>query len=282
MAAATPLDRDHPGFADAVYRARRDAIAATSAGYRPGSPIPEVAYTDTEHEVWRTVSRQLAAKHEQYACAEYRSAAARLDLPADEVPQLAMVSDRLRRLTRFAIAPVPGLVPVRTFYGSLAVRTFLSTQYVRHHSVPLYTPEPDIIHEVIGHANFLASERMADLYQAAGQASRRTESVAAIDFFSRVFWFSIEFGLVWEGGELRTYGSGILSSFGELDHFREAAIRPFDLRAMGTQDYDISVYQPVLFAAPSFDRAMDELHAFFSAYDDDAYRRLALDPSHAA
>jgi len=282
MAAGTQLDRDHPGFTDAVYRARRDTIAATSAGYRPGSPIPEVAYTDTEHEVWRTVSRQLAAKHEQYACAEYRSAAARLDLPADEVPQLAMVSDRLRRLTRFAIAPVPGLVPVRTFYGSLAERTFLSTQYVRHHSVPLYTPEPDIIHEVIGHANFLASERMADLYQAAGQASRRTESVAALDFFSRVFWFSIEFGVLWEGGELRTYGSGILSSFGELDHFRDAAIRPFDLRAMGTQDYDISVYQPVLFAAPSFDHAMTELHAFFSTYDDDAYGRLALDPSHAA
>jgi len=273
MAAGAKLDQDHPGFADPEYRARRDAIAADSAGYRPHSPIPAVAYTDTEHEVWRTVSRQLAPKHEQYACAEYRSAAARLDLPTDEVPQLAAVSARLQRLTRFGIAPVPGLVPVRTFYGSLAARTFLSTQYVRHHSVPLYTPEPDIIHEVIGHANFLASERMADLYQAAGQASRRTETAAALDFFSRVFWFSVEFGVVWEGGELRTYGSGILSSFGELDRFREAEIRPFDLRAMGTQDYDISVYQPVLFAARSFDHAVDELHAFFSTYDDDAFGR---------
>ena len=115
---------------------------------------------------------------------------------------------------------------------------------MRHPSVPLYTPEPDIIHEVIGHANFLASQRMADLYQAAGQASRRTETDAGLDFFSRVFWFSIEFGVLWEGGELRTYGSGILSSSGELDRFREAEIRPFDLRAMGTQPYDITVYQP--------------------------------------
>jgi phenylalanine-4-hydroxylase len=169
---------------------------------------------------------------------------------------------------------VPGLVPVRAFYGSLAERRFLSTQYVRHPSVPLYTPAPDIIHEVIGHANFLASERMADCYQAAGQASRRTETDAALDFFSRVFWFSIEFGVLWEGGELRTYGSGILSSSGELDRFRAAEIRPFDIRVMGTQPYDITVYQPVLFAARSFDHAVDELMAFFTTYDDDEYRRL--------
>jgi phenylalanine-4-hydroxylase len=273
MEGAVALDQDHPGFADPSYRARRDAIAAVSATYQRGGPVPTVAYTVTEHEVWRTVSGQLAPKHERYACAEYRRAAARLALPTDEVPQLAAVSERLRRLTRFRIAPVPGLVPVRTFYGSLAERTFLSTQYVRHPSVPLYTPEPDIVHEVIGHANFLASEQMADLYQAAGRASRRTRTDAALDFFSRVFWFSIEFGVAWEDGELRTYGSGILSSFGELDHFRGAEIRPFDLRAMGTQDYDIAAYQPVLFAAPSFAAAVDELQAFFSSYDDAVYAR---------
>jgi phenylalanine-4-hydroxylase len=282
MGTTVALDEDHPGVADPEYRARRDAIAATSARYRPGEAIPDVAYTDVEHGVWRTVSAHLRPKHEQYACAEYRGAAARLDLPTEEVPQLSLVDERLRRLSRFEIAPVPGLVPVRTFYGSLAERRFLSTQYVRHPSVPLYTPEPDIVHEVIGHANFLASERMADLYQAAGQASLRTQSDAALDFFSRVFWFSIEFGVLWEDGELRTYGSGILSSFGELDHFREAQIRPFDLRAMGTQPYDITVYQPVLFAARSFDHAVDELLAFFTAYDDDSYGRLAARPSDPA
>ncbi len=268
------LDRDHPGFADPGYRARRDAIAAISAGHQPGQPIPSVAYTDVEHGVWRTVSRQLAPKHERYACAEYRRAAARLDLPTEHVPQLADVTERLGRLTGFEIAPVPGLVPVRTFYGALAERRFLSTQYVRHPSVPLYTPEPDIVHEIIGHANFLASGRMADLYEAAGKASRRVETDAALDFFSRVFWFSMEFGVVWEGGELRTYGSGILSSSGELERFRDADIRPFDVRAMGTQRYDIAAYQPVLFAARSFDQAVDELQAFFTTYDDDACARL--------
>jgi phenylalanine-4-hydroxylase len=274
MRAAVELDHDHPGVADPVYRARRDAIAAASAGYRRGDPIPFVEYTDVEHEVWRTVSSQLAPKHEAYACQEYRDAAARLALPKDRVPQLAGVTGRLGALTDFAVSPVPGLVPTRTFYGSLADRTFLSTQYVRHPSVPLYTPEPDIVHEIIGHANFLASRRMADLYEEAGRASLRAETDEALDFFSRVFWFTIEFGVLWEGGELRTYGSGILSSFGELDHFRQAEIRPWDLRAMGTQGYDITMYQPVLFAARSFDHAVDELHAFFSTYDDDARARL--------
>jgi len=278
VAGTVVLDQDHPGFADPEYRARRDAIAAASAGFRPGQPLPEIAYTDVEHGVWRTVSAHLGPQHQRDACAEYNRAAARLDLPTDEVPQLALVTERLQRLTGFGIAPVPGLVPVRTFYGALAERRFLSTQYVRHPSVPLYTPEPDIIHEVIGHANFLASERMADLYQAAGEASRRTETDAALDFFSRVFWFSIEFGVLWEGGELRTYGSGILSSSAELDRFRDAEIRPLDLKAMGTQLYDITAFQPVLFAARSFDHAIDELMAFFTAYDDDWYGRLGPGP----
>jgi phenylalanine-4-hydroxylase len=260
--------------ADEEYRHRRDEIAAISASYQPGGTIPVVEYTEEEHGVWRTVSRRLAPLHEQRACAAYRAGAARLALAADHVPQVAHVDERLRELTGFSLAPVAGLVPIRTFYGALAERTFLSTQYVRHPSVPLYTPEPDIIHEVLGHANFLAHPRMADLYEVAGRASRRAESEAALDFFSRVFWFSLEFGVAWEDGELRTYGSGILSSYGELGHFRSAEIRPWDLMAMGVQDYDITVYQPVLFAARSFQHAVDELTAFFDGYDDDTYARL--------
>jgi phenylalanine-4-hydroxylase len=162
---------------------------------------------------------------------------------------------------------VPGLVPSRDFYGALAERTFLSTQYIRHHSVPFYTPEPDIVHEIIGHANMLASPTFADLYEAAGRASLRATTDEALDFFSRVFWFTLEFGVVWEDGELRTYGAGLLSSFGEIEKFREAEIRAWDLRAMGHQDYDITHYQPVLYAAPSFDVMVRDLRDFFDAFD---------------
>jgi phenylalanine-4-hydroxylase len=269
------LPADHPGVADEAYRARRAAIAQVAAEFRPGQPIPDVAYIDEEDEVWRVVSAELARKHERYACDAYRDGAARLALRTDRVPQLQEVSERLRELTGFRVQPVGGLVPTRDFYGALADRCFLSTQYVRHHSVPFYTPEPDVIHEVVGHCNSLAHPAFAELYRLAGDASRRCASAEALEFFSRVFWFSIEFGVLWEHDELRTYGAGLLSSYAEIELFRDAEIRPLDIAAMGAMAYDITHYQPVLFAADSFAHAVDVLSSFFERYDDDAFARLA-------
>jgi phenylalanine-4-hydroxylase len=263
------LPADHPGFSDPVYRARRAAIAAAAAGYREGGPVPDVAYTPEEDDVWRTVSGELARLHARFAVRAYREGAARLDLPRDRVPQLREVDARVHALTGFHIRPVPGLVPARVFYGALAERRFLSTQYVRHHSVPFYTPEPDIVHEIIGHANMLASPELADLYERAGHASLRASSDAALDFFSRVFWFTLEFGTAWEDGELRAYGAGLLSSYGEVQVFRDAVVRPFDLEAMGTLAYDITHYQPVLFGAESFEAMEHHLGRFFDTFDDD-------------
>jgi phenylalanine-4-hydroxylase len=262
------LPHDHPGATDPAYRRRRATIAAVGAAHVAGEPIPDVEYTAEEDEVWRVVSAELAGKHARYACAEYQRGAADLTLPADRVPQLREVDERVAALTGFRILPVPGLVPSRTFYAALAGRTFLSTQYIRHHSVPFYTPEPDIIHEIVGHANSLASARFAHLYEEAGKASLRATSDDALAFFSKVFWFTLEFGVVWEHGELRTYGAGLLSSFGEIDAFRDAEIRPWDLREMGTHDYDITQYQPVLYAAPSFEFVVNELGDFFRSFGD--------------
>lgn len=261
------LPADHPGVSDPAYRARRAAIASSAAAYVEGSPIPEVTYTREEDSVWRSVSTELARLHERYAVGAYLAGAAQLDLPNDRVPQLREVDARVHALTGFHIRPVPGLVPTRTFYGALAERRFLSTQYVRHHSVPFYTPEPHIVHEIIGHANMLASPPLADLYERAGRASLRAGSDRALEFFSRVFWFTLEFGVVREGGEMRAYGAGLLSSFGELQVFRGAEMRPFELDAMGTMTYDITRYQPVLFAAESFESMVDELGRFFDTFD---------------
>jgi len=259
------LPADHPGRSDPAYRARRAAIAAVGEAYRPGEPIPDVGYAPEEDEVWRVVSAELAALHHRFACAEYRRGAAALRLPTGRVPQLREVDAGLRDLTGWRIQPVPGLVPTRTFYGALAERRFLSTQYVRHHSVPYYTPEPDIVHEIIGHANMLASPVFADLYERAGRASLRARTDAELERFSKVFWFTLEFGVVHEGGELRAYGAGLLSSYGEIQAFRRAEIRPWDLDAMGRLDYDITVYQPVLFAASSVDAMVADLGAFFDS-----------------
>ena len=167
------LPEDHPGFSDQDYRTRRAAIAEACASYEPGGPIPDVHYTGEEDEVWHIVSTELAAKHRRYACAAYLDAADRLVLPSRRVPQLSEVDERLQALTGFRLRPVSGLVPTRQFYGALADRVFHSTQYIRHHSVPFYTPEPDIVHEIIGHANMLAGDEFADLYVLAGDASLR-------------------------------------------------------------------------------------------------------------
>jgi phenylalanine-4-hydroxylase len=271
---AFELPEDHPGRSDPEYLARRATIAAVGEAYEPGAPIPDVPYSAEEDAVWATVSAELGVKHDRYACREYRLGAARLELPTNRVPQLREVDAALSAQTGWHIRPVAGLVPTRVFYGALAERTFPSTQYIRHHSVPFYTPEPDIIHEIVGHANMLASPVFADLYERAGKASLRATTEDALDVFSRVFWFTLEFGVVEEDGEVRAYGAGLLSSFGEIEVFRDAEIRPWDLAAMATLDYDITRYQPVLFAAESFDHMVRDLGAFFDDFDDDTGRHL--------
>jgi phenylalanine-4-hydroxylase len=272
------LDETHPGFGDPHYRTRRNHIASRALRWseRDGTgPIPHVDYTEEEQEVWRRVCRELAAKHERLACAEYRDAMAALSLPADHIPQLPEVSARLEPLTGFRYHPAAGLVPFEQFYGSLADGVFHSTQYIRHHARPLYTPEPDLIHEVIGHGGLLASPRFAELNRLAGRAARRLETRAGRDFFASVFWYSIEFGVVYEGrDDLRAYGAGLLSSFGEIEEFRGAEIRPLRIAEMGVLPYDITKYQPVLFAADGLEHLLDVVGGFFADCDDDSPARL--------
>ncbi len=169
-------------------------------------------------------------------------------------------------------------MPLGEFYGSLADGRFHSTQYVRHHDAPLYTPEPDLIHEVVGHAHLLADPQFAELNRLAGQAARRAETERGLQLVADVFWFTIEFGVLYEEGELRAYGAGILSSYGEIEEFRGMEIRPLDFAAMATTDYEITKYQPILFAAESTEHLVDSVGGFFATCDDDTPRRLAMDP----
>ena len=273
------LGEDHPGVNDPAYRERRNEIAAAALEWEPGRPIPRIEYTEDEQEVWRTVCRELAPKHERYACRAFRDAVAALGLPRDRIPQLEEVTAGLRPLTGFEYVPAAGIVPLDEFYGSLADRRFHSTQYVRHHDAPLYTPEPDLIHEVIGHGHLLADPQFAELNRLAGEAARRAETEEGLQMVADVFWFTIEFGVVHEGGELRAYGAGILSSYGEIEEFRAMEIRPLDFHAMATIDYDITKYQPVLFAAETMDHLVDSVGSFFASCDDDTLARLEPAPS---
>jgi phenylalanine-4-hydroxylase len=269
------LAHDHPGANDPAYRSRRNEIAAAALAWQPGMACPTIGYSVDEQEVWRTVCRELAPKHQRYAVTEYREALERVALPSDRVPNLDEVTERLRPLCDWHYLPAAGLVPLDVFYGSLADCAFHSTQYVRHPAVPLYTPEPDIIHEVIGHGHLLATPSFGELHRLAGVAARRLRDVENLRFLSRVFWFSLEFGIVVEDGELRAYGAGILSSYGEIEEFRAMEHRPLDLVEMGTAEYDITAYQPVLYRAESVQEVIDVVGGFFISCTDESIAAMA-------
>ena len=168
----------HLGTTTPARSTRSTAPGATPWPRWPwsGSPAPRrrpPPYTEDEHEVWRIVCAELHGLHERLACATYLEGKQRLGLPEARIPQLTEVNELLGPLTGFSYVPAAGLVELAQFYGSLADGIFHSTQYVRHHSVPLYTPEPDVLHEVFGHGNCLAHDRFAALYRAAGDAVRR-------------------------------------------------------------------------------------------------------------
>lgn len=247
------LDPDHPGFRDPEYRARRNRIAQIALRYQPGTPVPDAPYTEEEHKVWGTIWKALNQAHREHACAEYLECVKLLGLPQDRIPQLREVSERVEAVSGFRLEPVAGLVEPRVFLESLAEGVFLSTQYIRHYSTPLYTPEPDVAHEIIGHAVTLADPRLAELNRLVGRVVRQTTSAEALERLARLYWFTIEFGVLREQGKVKAYGTGLLSSAGELAAMHGASLRPLDLDAASRQDFDPTGYQPMLFCADSFD-----------------------------
>ena len=228
------LGDDHPGVNDPDYRERRNAIAAAALEWKPGEPIPQIDYTDAEHEVWRTVCRELAPKHERLRVPRVPRRGRRAR-PADRPDPAARRGDRRPAAADRVRVRAGGRASSRSTSSTARWPTgsFHSTQYVRHHDAPLYTPEPDLIHEVIGHGHLLADPQVAEVNRLAGEAARRCETQEGLQVVADVFWFTIEFGVLREDGELRAYGAGILSSYGEIEEFRGMEIRPLDFAADG-------------------------------------------------
>jgi phenylalanine-4-hydroxylase len=259
----------HPGFLDLQYQRHRAGIAKAALEYRPGQPVPEITYLEEEHECWRLLSKQLGERHERHACDEIREGLAQLALPTDCVPQLRNVSAVVQDLTGFSFSPAAGLVDQFKFYSSLADREFQATQYIRHYSAPRFSPEPDMIHEIIGHGSALAGRRLANIYESLGKAVRRLQSTEAVSAVSNIFWFALEYGLVRERREIKVCGASMLSSCGEMDQFHAAQIRPLDVQSMVAQTYRVDEYQPVLFCADSFSHLEDFLGNFLTSVADD-------------
>lgn len=247
------LDPDHPGFRDPRYRERRNAIARLALEYREGERPPRVDYTDEEHAVWQSVWENLAPLHGSRAVREWRFAADGLALDRRRVPQLADVNEGLSAGTGIEMLPVGGLISARGFLSGLGRGVFLSTQYMRHPSRPLYTPEPDVIHELVGHATSFLAPEIVHLSRLFGEAAL-TADAPTLERLERVYWYTLEFGVARENGEVRAYGAGLLSSYGELGSFRDRAeLAPFDVERIARTPYDPTDYQKVLFVAESFD-----------------------------
>ncbi len=273
---AGALGEDHPGFSDHAYRNRRAEIGRIGAEHRRGDAIVHVPYADEEHEVWRKVTTRLNEMFPTYTPAEIVEANERFGLPTDHVVQLDEVSEILMPLTGFHYEPVPGLVAPKAFYSTLKDGLFQSTQYIRHASAPFYTPEPDVIHEVAGHGIHLASDRFTSMYRKVGEAVARCQTEEAVQFVSRFFWHTMEFGVVRDGDQIKAYGAGILSSVGELEAFGDMDHREWDVVAMGTRSYDITRYQDVLFIAESLDHLEHEFGELLTDFDDDTPASLGV------
>lgn len=254
-AAELELEPGHPGLGDVGYVERRESLFALCRRHRLerlGPPL--IDYTPEETRIWREVSPKLDELHQKHASRIYLQAKRALGISQTEIPQLRHLSDQLMRATRMHLVPAEGPLPYRTFYSYIGERGFPVTQFIRHGSHPEFTPEPDMIHDCLGHVPPLMNQDYAELLTLIGKAASTTPDPEKVLALKRFSWFSIEFGLIEEDAETKIFGAGILSSTGEIPFSlsKEVQRRPFVTEEVIATDYDPSRMQDKLFVIPSF------------------------------
>ncbi|MBT3784226.1 phenylalanine 4-monooxygenase [bacterium] len=265
------LDQDHPGFRDSRYVLQRKKIAAIAeqylddrvAGKNP--PIPVIAYTQHQHNLWKFLYTTILDLYKDHAVSDVYEGLRALELEADRIPTLEHVNMRLEPRTGWRVVPVSGLVSSKHFFSSLQQREFYCTQYIRHHSQPDFTPEPDICHDVIGHVPLLMAPKIAQPYVEFAKAAVQIED-KYIKRLENLYWFTVEYGLCYEDGILKTYGAGNLSSIADLKRCLNKDLlqhSEFDIETMCNTDYDPTIQQPRLFVAESLDFALKSLSEYF-------------------
>jgi len=262
-AAELELEPGHPGLGDRNYVERRKNLFALCRKHRLeklGPPI--IDYTAEETRIWREVSPKLDELHRKHACAIYLKAKDALGISADEIPQLRTLSQRLERETNMHLVPAEGPLPYRLFYSYIAQRGFPVTQFIRHGSHPEFTPEPDMIHDCLGHVPPLMNRDYAEVLTLIGKAAYTTPDPLQVLALKRFSWFSIEFGLIEEEGDVKVFGAGILSSTGEIPFSlfsKDVTRKPFVTDEVIATDYDPSRMQDHLFVIPSYQFLRREL-----------------------
>ena len=223
-------------------------------------------YTPAEHAVWKTLFERQSALLLGRACDAFVEGMKNLLIGADEIPDFRRLSDVLMQRTGWQVVAVPGLVPDEVFFEHLANRRFPAGQFIRRADQLDYIEEPDVFHDVFGHVPMLMNPALADYIQAYGQGGLRAQQLGVLDKLARVYWYTVEFGLVQQKDGLRIYGAGIASSRTEsvfaLDDTSPNRIA-FDLERVMRTNYRIDDFQESYFVIENLDRLLDLAHIDF-------------------
>jgi len=217
-------------------------------------------YTTAEHQVWDTLYERQAALLPGRACEPFLKGLEALDLHREGIPDFARINAELTRLTGWSVVAVPGLVPDEIFFEHLANRRFPAGQFIRPADQLDYLQEPDIFHDVFGHVPMLTDPVFADYMQAYGEGGRRAEGLGRLTNLARLYWYTVEFGLMRTDAGLRIYGAGIVSSRAEsifaLDDPSPNRLG-FDLERIMRTPYRIDDFQQVYFVIPSLEALLE-------------------------
>jgi phenylalanine-4-hydroxylase len=225
-------------------------------------------YTEENQETWRTLYDRQMEYLADNASNVYLSGARNIKLVRDHIPYLSgpkSVNTFLMPLTGWQSKAVPGYLPAKAFFACLARREFPTTIVIRPKESIDYLPEPDIFHDIFGHVPLHADPTFADFLQTYGKAALTTDDPHHTERLARLFWFTVEFGLIREGGRNRLYGSGLISSPGESKHAltsKEVDRRPFDLEAVCNTSFEIDHFQPILYVLDSFEQLRDAMDTY--------------------
>jgi len=238
--------------------------------------IPQdwASYSQSEHRVWDQLFARQIGMLQRRASAAFLNGLESLSLSRAGIPDFTDLSERLHRLTGWRVVAVPGLVPDEVFFDHLANRRFVAGRFIRKPEQLDYLQEPDVFHDVFGHVPLLADPVFADYMQAYGLGGLRALNFHSLEKLARLYWYTVEFGLIRESGALKLYGSGIVSSFGESVFALESPSPNrigFDLERVMRTQYRIDDYQQSYFVIDSFD---DLLHRTRDADFAPVYARL--------
>jgi phenylalanine-4-hydroxylase len=214
----------------------------------------EYDYTDAEQEVWRMLSDRQTKLTKRLAHKYYLDGVEALGL-IDRIPDFDEVGRKLRKLTGWELVAVPGLIPAPAFFDHLAERRFPVTNWLRKREELDYIVEPDMFHDFFGHVPALTQPAFADFMQMYGQKAEGLIELGGGDMIERLYWYTAEFGLMQEGGQVKAFGAGLMSSFSELQFAVESPDAhhvPFDLETVMRTVYEIDKFQRAYFVLPSF------------------------------